>query len=61
VGLITLLEIVLGPVWVWLAEAERPTTLTLVGGAIVIVAIVIQTLVASPPEPDEEPVLPASH
>ncbi len=43
VGLITLLEVVLGPVWVWLALDERPSTLTLVGGAIVIVAIVIQT------------------
>jgi drug/metabolite transporter (DMT)-like permease len=43
VGLITLLEVVLGPLWVWLALDERPSTLTLVGGAIVIVAIVIQT------------------
>ena len=43
VGLITLLEVVLGPVWVWLALDERPSTLTLVGGAVVIVAIVIQT------------------
>jgi drug/metabolite transporter (DMT)-like permease len=43
VGLITLLEVVLGPLWVWLAYDERPTTLTLVGGAIVVLAIVIQT------------------
>ena len=43
VGLITLLEVVLGPIWVWLALDERPSTLTLIGGAIVIVAIVIQT------------------
>jgi drug/metabolite transporter (DMT)-like permease len=42
VGLITLLEIVLGPLWVWLALDERPDTRTLVGGAIVIAAIVIQ-------------------
>ena len=46
VGLITLLEVVLGPLWVWLALDERPSTLTLVGGAIVIVAIVIQTRAA---------------
>jgi drug/metabolite transporter (DMT)-like permease len=52
VGLITLLEVVLGPLWVWLALDERPSTLTLVGGAIVIVAIVIQTRAApAPPEP----------
>ncbi len=43
VGLITLLEVVLGPVWVWAALDERPSTLTLVGGAVVITAIVIQT------------------
>jgi drug/metabolite transporter (DMT)-like permease len=43
VGLITLLEVVLGPLWVWLALNERPSALTLVGGAVVIVAIVIQT------------------
>jgi drug/metabolite transporter (DMT)-like permease len=51
VGLITLLEIVLGPLWVWLAVDERPSTLTLVGGAIVIVAIVIQTRGAPAAEP----------
>jgi drug/metabolite transporter (DMT)-like permease len=40
---------VLGPLWVWLALDERPSTLTFVGGAIVIVAIVIQTRAAPPP------------
>jgi drug/metabolite transporter (DMT)-like permease len=61
VGLITLLEVVLGPLWVWLALDERPSTLTLVGGAIVIVAIVIQTR-AAPPEPEPaEPAVPAPH
>ena len=61
VGLITLLEVVLGPLWVWLALDERPSTLTLVGGAIVVVAIVIQTRAAPAPEPDEAPALPAPH
>ena len=61
VGLITLLEVVLGPVWVWLALDERPSTVTLVGGAIVIVAIVIQTRGAPPPEPIEERALAAPH
>lgn len=56
VGLITLLEVVLGPLWVWLALDEEPSTLTLVGGAIVIAAIVIQTRGA--PEPDA---IPAPH
>jgi drug/metabolite transporter (DMT)-like permease len=56
VGLITLLEVVLGPLWVWLALDERPSTLTLVGGAIVIVAIVIQTRGAPSAEPDAPPI-----
>jgi drug/metabolite transporter (DMT)-like permease len=61
VGLITLLEVVLGPLWVWLALDERPSTLTLVGGAIVIVAILIQTRGSPSREPDEERALPAPH
>jgi drug/metabolite transporter (DMT)-like permease len=48
-------------VWVWLALDERPSTLTLVGGAVVIVAIVIQTRAARPPEPADERALPAPH
>jgi drug/metabolite transporter (DMT)-like permease len=61
VGLITLLEVVLGPVWVWVALDERPGTLTLVGGTIVIAAIVLQTRETPSPDPDEEPALPAPH
>jgi drug/metabolite transporter (DMT)-like permease len=61
VGLITLLEVVLGPVWVWLALDERPSTLTLVGGTIVIVAIVIQTVGAPRSDPVEDPALTAPH
>ncbi|HEX5980213.1 MAG TPA: DMT family transporter [Thermoleophilaceae bacterium] len=61
VGLLTLLEVVLGPVWVWLALDERPSTLTLIGGAIVIGAIVIQTRGSAPSEQGEEHALPAPH
>jgi drug/metabolite transporter (DMT)-like permease len=42
VALITLLEVVLGPLWVWIALSERPSTATLAGGAVVIVAVVLQ-------------------
>jgi drug/metabolite transporter, DME family len=34
--LLGLLELVLGPVWVWLFDGEKPDDLTLLGGAIVI-------------------------
>jgi drug/metabolite transporter (DMT)-like permease len=44
VALITLLEVVLGPVWVWMALGEQPDNATLAGGAIVIAAIVILTV-----------------
>ena len=42
VAVITLLEVVLGPLWVWMAFTERPRTLTLLGGAIVLSAVVLQ-------------------
>ena len=42
VALISLLEVVLGPLWVWLAVDERPSAATIVGGAIVVAAVVLQ-------------------
>ena len=42
VALITLLEIVLGPLWVWVFLGERPSTATLLGGAIVLGAVLIE-------------------
>jgi drug/metabolite transporter (DMT)-like permease len=42
VALITLLEIVLGPIWVWAFLSEQPAAATLVGGAIVLVAVLLQ-------------------
>jgi drug/metabolite transporter (DMT)-like permease len=48
VALITLLEVVLGPLWVWMAIDERPSTATLIGGAIVVGAVVIQARGGAP-------------
>lgn len=42
VALLSLLEVVLGPLWVWLAYSESPSRATLVGGAVVTAAIVVQ-------------------
>jgi drug/metabolite transporter (DMT)-like permease len=42
VGLITLLEIVLGPLWVWIFLGEQPGTATVVGGVIVLGAVALQ-------------------
>jgi drug/metabolite transporter (DMT)-like permease len=39
-GLIALLDVVLGPLWVWLVFAEKPGAPALVGGALVLLAVV---------------------
>ncbi|WP_064682148.1 DMT family transporter [Rhizobium bangladeshense] len=39
VGMFYLLETVLAPIWVWMIFAERPATMTLVGGGILVAAI----------------------
>ena len=42
VAVISLLELVLGPLWVWLAYAEEPRTATVVGGVVVVAAVLVQ-------------------
>jgi drug/metabolite transporter (DMT)-like permease len=54
VALITLLEIVLGPLWVWFAFSEQPSATTLAGGAIVLAAVVMQAM-GEPEEPSVPP------
>jgi drug/metabolite transporter (DMT)-like permease len=44
VALISLLEVVLGPLWVWLAYDEQPGTSTIAGGVIVLMAVAVQAL-----------------
>jgi drug/metabolite transporter (DMT)-like permease len=44
VGLLLLLESILGPVWVWMALGEAPGNSTLVGGAIVLSTLAINTV-----------------
>lgn len=38
-ALMSLIEVVLSPIWVWLVIGEKPTTLTLVGGGILLAAL----------------------
>jgi drug/metabolite transporter (DMT)-like permease len=54
VALLTLLEVVLGPLWVWLVRSERPGAATLAGGGIVLGAVVYQAL-GDPGEPTPPP------
>lgn len=42
VALIILLEVVLGPFWAWVAVSETPSPMTVVGGAVVVVAVILQ-------------------
>ncbi len=44
VGLMLLLESVLGPTWVWLALDEQPGLKTFIGGAIILSTLAINTL-----------------
>jgi len=51
VALISLLEVVLGPLWVWLALSERPSRTTLIGGAVVVSAVLMQVSAERTTEP----------
>ena len=44
IGLLALLETTLGPVWVWAGLGERPSDMALVGGAVVIGALLMNEL-----------------
>ena len=46
VGLIMLLETLLGPLWVWLVIREVPSIETLIGGALILVALTWMTIEA---------------
>ena len=47
VSLITLLEPVLGPLWVWLFVGEQPPLATLGGGAVILAALAANAVVAA--------------
>lgn len=42
VALITLLEVVLGPLWVWISISEQPAATAIAGGCVVILAVLLQ-------------------
>jgi drug/metabolite transporter (DMT)-like permease len=46
IALLGLLEVVLGPLWVWMAVGEEPGRATLVGGAVVLGALAANELAA---------------
>ena len=46
VTLLAMLEIVLNPIWVWLGVGETPSSAALLGGLIILLAVIYQTLAA---------------
>jgi len=44
VGLLLLMESILGPLWVWLVLTEQPSVNTLAGGAIILSTLIINTV-----------------
>ena len=51
VGLIMLLETLLGPLWVWLVIREVPSIETLIGGAMILAALTWMSIAADPRKP----------
>jgi drug/metabolite transporter (DMT)-like permease len=47
VALISMLEPIMGPIWVWLRKDEYPGVSALIGGSVVFVALAVHTLYAS--------------
>ena len=46
VNLFFLLEVILGPIWVWLIIQEQPSLQTIIGGLIIIITIAVHSFIA---------------
>jgi drug/metabolite transporter (DMT)-like permease len=46
IALLALLEVLLGPIWAWLGAGEVPAQSTLMGGAVVLAALILNELAA---------------
>ena len=46
VNLFFLLEVILGPIWVWLIIKEQPSIQTIIGGSVIIITIAIHSFLA---------------
>ncbi len=54
VALLALLETVLAPIWVWLGVGERPSAAAMVGGVIVVGAVIVNAVLGlRPPGPPQ--------
>ena len=46
VNLFFLLEVILGPIWVWLIIKEQPSVQTIIGGIVIIITIALHSILA---------------
>jgi drug/metabolite transporter (DMT)-like permease len=46
IALLAMIEVLLGPLWVWLGAGEAPGAATLAGGTLVIAALLLNELAA---------------
>ncbi len=46
ISLLALLEVLLGPIWAWLGAGEVPAQATVIGGAVVLLALVFNEVAA---------------
>ena len=46
IGLLGLIEVLLGPIWAWLGAGEVPARATLTGGAVVLAALILNEFAA---------------
>ena len=46
VNLFFLLEVILGPIWVWLITKEQPSVQTIIGGIVIIITIALHSFLA---------------
>ena len=53
----SLVEVLLAPIWVWLFLGETATTATFVGGAVLLVAVVLNALIGARERATGAPVL----
>jgi drug/metabolite transporter (DMT)-like permease len=54
IALLGLLEVIFGVTWAWLGAGEEPSSATLIGGALVVAALVINELLALTHERDAQ-------
>ena len=54
VALLSLLETALAPVWAWLGVGEKPTSMILIGGSLIFLAVTVRAVIEIFPQQDNQ-------